>query len=170
MLYCQNNKAPLQASTSMKKISLLPLLGAALFSSSTLALSPEAIDGKNLYPACHVCHNQEMDPPLGPPMWGVKRRYKNSTIDDEDFIQSMADFVKNPTLENARHNVAVERLGLMPPLPLPDDALIKIATYILEENFPPPCAHWEIGVKISKEKGDLEHAKKDQNMLDRFCK
>lgn len=92
-----------------------------------------------------------MDPPLGPPMWGVQRRYKNNTIDNEDFVQSMTDFVKNPTLETAIHDMAVEQMGLMPPLPL-------------------PCAHWAIAVKRATEKGDLEHAKKDQRMLDRFCK
>ena len=142
---------------------------ASLFSTSGMALSPEAIEGKSLYPTCHVCHNQEMDPPLGPPMWGIQRRYKNNTIDDEDFVQSMVDFVKNPTLEIAIHDIAVEQMGLMPPLPLPDELLKKISTYILEEQFPPPCAHWAIAVKRATEKGDLEHAKKDQRMLDRFC-
>ena len=145
------------------------LLSTTLFSASSIALSPEAIEGKSLYPTCHVCHNQEMDPPLGPPMWGVQRRYRNNTIDDEDFIQSMASFVKKPTLENAKHDMAVERMGLMPPLPLPDELLIKIATYILEEQFPPPCAHWSIAVKKSTETGDLEQAKKEQGMLNRFC-
>jgi hypothetical protein len=154
----------------MKKSTLSPLVIAVFFSSSTFALSPDAIEGKNLYPTCHVCHNQKMDPPLGPPMWGVQRRYKNNTIDDEDFIQSMVDFVKKPTLENAKHDMAVEQMGLMPPLPLPDDMLKKISTYILEEQFPPPCAHWAIAAKRAKEKGDIEHAKKDQRMLDRFCK
>jgi hypothetical protein len=110
-----------------------------------------------------------MDPPLGPPMWGVQRRYKNNTIDNEDFVQSMVNFVKNPTLENAIHDMAVEQMGLMPPLPLPDELLKKIATYIQEEKFPPPCAHWAIAVKRATERGDLEHAKKDQGMLNRFC-
>ena len=111
-----------------------------------------------------------MDPPLGPPMWAVQRRYKKNTIDNEDFVQSMTNFVKKPTLETALHDIAVEQMGLMPALPLPDDLLKKIATYILEEQFPPPCAHWAIAVKRATEKGDLEHAKKDQRMLDRFCK
>lgn len=142
---------------------------ATLFSTSGMALGPAATEGKALYPTCHVCHNQAMDPPLGPPMWGVQRRYKNNTIDDEDFVQSMVDFVKNPSLEMAKHDMAVEQMGLMPPLPLPDDLLKKIASYILEETFPPPCEHWAITVKRAKQKGDQAHAKKDQRMLDRFC-
>jgi hypothetical protein len=111
-----------------------------------------------------------MDPPLGPPMWGIKRRYKNNTTDNEDFVKSMTNFVKKPTLETAIHDEGVEQLGLMPPLPLPDELLNKIHTYILEEQFPPPCTHWAIAVKRATEKGDLEHAKKEQRMLDQFCK
>ena len=153
----------------MRRLQYLLLLSNTLFSASSIALSPEAIEGKSLYPTCHVCHNQAMDPPLGPPMWGVQRRYKNNTIDDEDFVESMVNFVKKPTLENAIHDMAVEQMGLMPPLPLPDELLKKIATYIQEEKFPPPCAHWAIAVKRATERGDLEHAKKDQGMLNRFC-
>ena len=153
----------------MNRSQLLLLLATAFFSANSIALSSQAVEGRNLYPTCHVCHNQEMDPPLGPPMWGVQRRYKNNTIDDDDFVQSMVDFVKNPTLENAKHDIAVEQMGLMPPLPLPDELLKKIATYILEEQFPPPCKHWAIAVKKFTKKGDLEHAKKDQRMYERFC-
>ena len=108
--------------------------------------------------------------PLGPPMWGDTTSLQKNTIDNEDFVQSMVDFVKKPTLETAIHDMAVEQMGLMPALPLPDNLLKKIATYILEEQFPPPCDHWVIAVKRATEKGDLEHAKKDQRMLDRFCK
>ena len=153
----------------MKRLHVLLFIFYALSPSIGFALSDEAIEGKSLYASCQVCHNPEADPPSGPPMWGVQRRYKRSTIDDEDFIKSMVDFVKNPTLESARHDMAVEQMGLMPPVPLPDEVLEKIATYILEENFPPPCAHWTIAVKRAKEKGDTEHEKKDQRMLDRFC-
>lgn len=152
----------------MKKQVLL-LLSSMMFTVNSFALSPEAIEGKRFYPACHVCHNQETDPPLGPPMWGVQRRYKNSTLDDEDFVESMVSFVKAPTLESAVHDEAVKQLGLMPPMPLPDAMLKKIATYILQEKFPPPCTHWKIAIKRALEKGDPEHAKKDQNMLNRFC-
>ena len=153
----------------MSRSQYLLLLSATLFSASSIALSPEAIEGKKLYPTCHVCHDQAMDPPLGPPMWGVQRRYKRDTIDDEDFVTSMVEFVKKPTLEDAKHDMAIDQMGLMPALPLPDAMLKNIAIYILEEKFPPPCAHWAIAVKLATQKGDMEHAKKDQRMLDRFC-
>jgi hypothetical protein len=153
----------------MPKLNFFILFSTALFCTHILALSSEAIEGKKLYPTCHVCHDQTMDPPLGPPMWGVQRRYKRDTIDDEDFVTSMVAFVKKPTLESAKHDMAIEQMGLMPALPLPDTMLKNIAAYILEEKFPPPCAHWAIAVKRAAQKGDVEHAKKDQRMLDRFC-
>lgn len=82
----------------------------------------------------------------------------------------MVTFVKAPSLETAIHDEAIKQLGLMPPMPLPDEMLQKIATYIFEEKFPPPCEHWEIAVKRAEERGDAEHAKKDKMMLEQFCK
>ena len=153
----------------MTKSQLLLLLSTTLFAASSHALSPEAIKGKSLYPTCHVCHNPEMDPPLAPPMWGVQRRYKRNSLDKEDFVQRMVSFVKAPTVEKAIQYNAVKQLGLMPALPLPDEMLKQISTYILEEQFPPPCAHWAIGVKKAIESGDQQHAKKDQQKISRFC-
>lgn len=140
-----------------------------LLSVNSFALSPEATEGKSLYPACHVCHNPEMEKPLAPPMWGVQRRYKKNSLDKEDFINSMTSFVKEPTLEKAIHDEALRQLGLMPALPMPEDLLKKISTYIFEEQFLPPCTHWKIAVKNAKIRGDAEHAAKDQRMLKRFC-
>lgn len=149
---------------------LLIFLGMAFHAAGSHALGPIATEGKTLYPACHVCHNQAQDPPLGPPMWGVQRRYRMNSLDNEDFIERMVAFVKAPSLETAIHDEAVSQLGLMPPMPLPDEMLKKIASYIAEERFPPPCDHWEIAVKRAERKGDQEHAKKDRMMLKRFCR
>jgi len=153
----------------MKKVQLLIVFLSAHFSTTVFALSPEAIEGKVLYPTCLVCHNPELKNPLGPPMWGVQRRYKKNSLDKEDFIQSMVEFVRAPTLEKAIHDEALGQLGLMPAMPLPDELLKKISTYIFEEQFPAPCAHWTIAVNRATERGDAEHAIKDQRMLKRFC-
>jgi mono/diheme cytochrome c family protein len=142
---------------------------AAMYTTSGFALSPEAIEGEALYPACNACHNQANDPPLGPPMWGVQRRYKKSTLNDADFVERMVSFVKAPTLETAIHAEALGQLGLMPAMPLPDDMLNNIVTYVLEEQFPPPCDHWRIAVSKAEEKGDIAHAQKEQRQIKRFC-
>lgn len=154
----------------MTKSQLTILLGSLVFTVSSHALSPEAIEGKVLFPSCDVCHDQSNTPALGPPMWGVQRRYKKDTTDKADFIQRMTSFVKAPTMEAAIHDEARGQLGLMPALPLPDEMLNKISAYIFEEQFPPPCDHWRYAVKKAKEGGDSDHAIKDQRQLDRFCK
>lgn len=137
---------------------------------NTYALSPVALEGKQLFSVCNSCHNQAQDPPLGPPMWGVQRRYNRNSLDSEDFINSIVDFVKQPSLDKAIHDQAISQLGLMPPIALPDEQLKKIATYIFEETFPPPCKHWEIAVRRAEARGDQEHAAKDRRQLERFCK
>ena len=154
----------------MSKIKYFLSVFILIYSQHIYALGPEAVEGKSFYPACHVCHDPGLDPPLGPPMWAVQRQYKRNTLDKEDFIETMVEFVKAPTLEKVIHQEAVRQLGLMPPLPLPDEMLKKIAFYILEESFEAPCEHWEIAVKRAMKKGDLEHAEKDKSMLKRFCR
>ncbi|RDE25091.1 cytochrome C [Motiliproteus coralliicola] len=134
------------------------------------ALSPEAEEGKTLYVACSACHDQALDPPKGPPMWGVQRRYKKQMADDQAFVDSMVSFVKSPSIETAVHREAVSQLGLMPAMPLPDGVLRKIATYILEEDFAPPCDHWQIAIKRAELAGDSDHAQKDRRMFQRFCR
>ncbi len=145
------------------------ILASLLISNSSFALSPEATEGKTLYPSCDVCHDQAKAPPLGPPMWGVQRKYMMNTLDKEDFVATMTDFVKAPSLEKAIHAEALSQLGLMPAMPLPDDFLNKISTYIFEENFPPPCDHWRIAIKKATDSGNADHAAKDQRQLDRYC-
>lgn len=151
----------------LKKIVLL--LCGLFISLSSLALSPEAEQGKALYPACHVCHNPAQDPPLGPPMWGVKRRYQRASMNEDEFVERMINFVRQPSLEIAIHDQALKQLGLMPAMPFPEDTLRKIVSYILEEKFPPPCEHWQIAIKRAQDKGDMGHAQKDMRQFKRFC-
>ncbi|GAB4344281.1 MAG: hypothetical protein Kow006_00030 [Gammaproteobacteria bacterium] len=153
----------------MKPGLLITAFLVTVYATSGHAMSPEAEAGKALYPACNVCHDQALKPPLGPPMWGVQRLYKQEAGDKEAFVRQIVDFVKAPGLEKAIHKEAVEQLGLMPPMPLPDDLLKQIVTYIWEERFPPPCDHWRVAVKRAEERGDAEHAAKDRRQLQRYC-
>lgn len=153
----------------MKKINPYLLLAVMFVSGNGYALSPAAEQGKALYPACHVCHNPSQDPPLGPPMWGVKRRYQRALMNEEEFVQRMMSFVKAPSEEKAIHDEALKQLGLMPAMPFDDETLHKIVSYILEEQFAPPCDHWQIAIKRAEAKGDMDHASKDMRQYERFC-
>lgn len=138
--------------------------------SGALALSPEAGEGMEHYPSCHGCHNPELDPPLGPPMFGVQRRYQRAYPTRQLFIENMAAYVRQPVQEKALMKEAVGQLGVMPPLPLPDEMLRKIVSYIYEETFAPPCKHWEIAIRRANEQGDAEHAQKNRRNYDRLCR
>jgi hypothetical protein len=153
----------------MSRTTVCLFLLAMLAPAVSHALSPEASEGEAFFPACHVCHNPSLEPPLGPPMWAVQRRYRNASLDREDFVERIIAFVKAPSLEQALITPAVERLGLMPALPLPDDMLRKIATYIWEADFAPPCEHWRNAARWAESTGDAAHAVHDAQMLQRFC-
>lgn len=133
------------------------------------ALSPAGQAGKQYYPVCNACHNPTLEPPLAPPMWGIQRRYQRIAEDKAHFIDLIADFAKEPTLEKVQFRHAIPRLGLMPPVALPEQALREVATYIAEEAFPPPCTHWEASASRAQTEGDSDHARQVRRMLQRFC-
>ncbi len=99
---------------------------------------------------------------------GVQRRYKRQYENQQEFVDAIVKFVSQPTEDGALMKHPIKKLGLMPALPLGDDNLSKIATYIYEENFEPPCDHWANA--ISSEKGKGKHRKKVQSNYDELCK
>lgn len=80
-------------------------------------------------------------------MFGVQRQYKRVTGTREGFIGRIATFVASPSSERAIMRKAVEQLGLMPAMPLPDASLRKIASYIYEQEFLPPGTHWAYAIE-----------------------
>jgi len=153
----------------MTKKQIIISISTLFLTLNSYALSPNAAAGKGVYAVCNTCHNTANNPALGPPMWGVQRLYKKNTASDQEFITRMADFVKTPTQDKAVHKQALSQLGLMPAMPMPQQTLINISTYILEEKFPPPCDHWKMAAEKAEKSGDLDHAEKDRKQLKRFC-
>lgn len=151
----------------MRKIIILGV--AALFSVNAHALSDEAMQGEVLYKTCHACHNPNFDPPKAPPMFAVQKQYKRVTANKQAFVDKLVGFTVNPQRDAAVLKHAVETLGLMPPLPIPEPELKKIAAYIYEHEFEYPCAHWQAGMKRAKAEGDMLHYEKDKKKLERFC-
>ena len=137
---------------------------------SAAELSPTAKAGEAGFTLCNACHNPDLSPPLAPPMWGVQRRYKMAYGDKEQFISSVVGFVKNPDKDKAVMKRPVEIMGLMPAQDLPKEQLVKIATFIYENSFAPPCAHWSNAVNKAEAEGHVDgHIQKDKRMLQRFC-
>jgi hypothetical protein len=132
-------------------------------------LTPEATKGAESFAFCYACHNPELDPPLGPPMYQVQWRYKRDYSTKNIFVSKIVSFVKEPKEENALMRNAVNELNLMPPMPLPDTTLINIAHYIFEHTFPPPCKHWKSAMKRFKQKGDLSHYNRANQRYNSLC-
>lgn len=150
-------------------------LSSLLFCSSLLyaqedqtSLSESAVQGEAAFAICQSCHDASLDPPKAPPMYGVQRRYNRQYENQQEFVDAIVKFVSKPTEDGALMKHPIKKLGLMPALPLGDDNLSKIATYIYEENFEPPCDHWANA--ISAEKGKGRHREQVQSNYNELCK
>jgi mono/diheme cytochrome c family protein len=89
-------------------------------------------DGKTTFETvCSTCHT--VDPPhkLAPPMSHVARRYRMAFKSEEEAVAAMVAFVLKPDATKATMPpMAIERFGLMPPLPLSEGQLRAVAKYI----------------------------------------
>ena len=158
----------------LKKIASLPVMAVFLLGSSLLSaeleqapLSEQAVLGEGKFAVCNACHDDTLNPPQAPPMFGVQRRYKKQFESQQEFVDAIVKFVTQPTEGDALMKGPVKKLGLMPGLPLGDDMLSEIATYIYEESFEPPCGHW--AQAMSSEKGKGKHRQKVRAMHEEFC-
>jgi cytochrome c553 len=75
---------------------------------------------------CHAVNGRTHDQLLAPPLWGVRKQYLNKYPQPEAFVAGMLDYISEPTHEASLLPQAVERFGLMPMLPLPDELLRPI--------------------------------------------
>lgn len=131
-----------------------------------IILSAEAQKGKSTFAICLVCHDTDLDSMLGPPMRNIQRRYKISYPEKEIFVEKIVEHTKNPTEENSLMKMAVKTFGVMPGLPLSDEFLSNIGSYIYEGDFPFPCKHMKKEIATDP---DSDHAKMMQKFVDENC-
>ncbi len=99
---------------------------------NTIQIRNETAQTENVLQVCLACHRLEPahgqhDGLTAPPFPGVVRHYKERYPDKASFMKAVKDYVKKPSKEKSLMPGAVERFGLMPPLPLDDATLDKIA-------------------------------------------
>ena len=89
---------------------------------------------------CYVCHSVTAgeDNRIAPPMIAIKKRYSVGNITKETFINSMQNWIKNPTEENAKMFGAVKRFGVMPKQSFPEETIKQIADYMFEFEIEKP--------------------------------
>lgn len=130
----------------------------------------DAKAGEALFAVCNSCHDPEFQRPMGPPMYGVKRKYKQTTVGREAFISKVVAYVTAPSNEAAMMVHAVKKFGLMPALPLGKQPLRHLAAYIYEEEFAPPCMHWQSALADATAAGDTDQATRHEALYAEFCK
>lgn len=150
---------------------VLFMLSTTLILFSTQLSANELVTGKSLYDDnCLSCHDANLDPPLAPPMFGVKHFYSRASSNEQDFINKFTTFTLDPAQNEALMKDAVTVLGEMPNLDMTKEDVLLISKYIFDTSFPPPCNHWLAGMKRAKAEGDTKHFKKDQRQFNKMCR
>ena len=119
---------------------------------------------------CMSCHWSAPDPSkkdkmLAPPIVRVVQHYKGTYSDKKDFVNAVVNWANKPNQDAVLMPGAARKFGLMPPLPIGNDNLEKIAGYIFDADFGKPG---DI-VHKSKQKIQLNDGKKwllDKNDVD----
>ncbi|MCC6929960.1 MAG: cytochrome c [Gemmatimonadaceae bacterium] len=97
------------------------------------ARAAQLAQGKQLVSTvCAACHTEQPPPKLAPPLSHVSRRYRMLNQGDRDkALARIVAWIKAPAKEKSlMPAMAIERFGLMAPLPLPDSQLQAAAAYV----------------------------------------
>ncbi len=89
---------------------------------------------------CYSCHIESPDPSkrdqmAAPPMSNVQQHYKATYTSKADFVKAIVSWVNKPEETKLMMPGAARRFGLMPPLPIGDDKLTKIAETLYDFDF-----------------------------------
>ncbi|WP_232771598.1 hypothetical protein [Tenacibaculum sp. Bg11-29] len=89
---------------------------------------------------CYVCHNPTAtsEDRIAPPMVAIKKHYIKNNTTKEEFINSMQNWIENPTKENVKMFEAVKRFGLMPKQTFPDETIKVISDYMFDNEIKQP--------------------------------
>lgn len=153
----------------MKKIMMVAMVSGLMLTQAQAAETAFE-EGKALFQQnCLMCHNAQLDPAQAPPMFGVQMKYKMATSDKAAFVAKITDFATNPTEDKAILKEPVKMLGVMPNMGFEEAEVRKIAAYIHDETFAPPCDHWKHAAERFKKQGKMALYQKHQQKYDAMC-
>lgn len=132
-------------------------LGAQQVTADT-ALTALLAQGKQLVSTvCSACHTEQPPPKLAPPLAHVSQRYRMQFKGDrQQALERIVAWIKAPAREKSMMPaMAIERFGLMAPLPLPDEQLRAAAAYV-----------WSLseGKAAMPGMGDMQHGRGGHDM------
>lgn len=117
-------------------ITAAALLGCSTAVAGAQGTAPDSAllaQGKQLVTTvCAACHTEQPPAKLAPPLAHVSHRYRMQHKGDRDAaLDRIVAWIKAPAKERSlMPPMAIERFGLMAPLPLPDEQLRAAAAYV----------------------------------------
>ncbi|MBX3174047.1 MAG: c-type cytochrome [Gemmatimonadaceae bacterium] len=113
-------------------LTLLLLAGLASLASAPVKAQQATPDGKATFEVlCASCHSVSPPAKTAPPMTHVIRHYRQAFATDSAGIEAIVRWVQAPAAEHSKMPAhAIERFGLMPAFPLPEEQLRAVARYV----------------------------------------
>jgi nitrate reductase cytochrome c-type subunit len=89
---------------------------------------------------CYVCHNPTTahEDRIAPPMIAIKKHYISKNTSKEEFINSIQNWIKNPTQENAKMYGAIKKFGVMPKQFFSEEDIKQISEYMYDNDIEKP--------------------------------
>lgn len=89
---------------------------------------------------CYVCHNPSAnhDSRIAPPMVAIKSHYLNDDTSKDEFINSVWNFVKQPSKDKTKMRGAVKRFGVMPYQQFSEEDIKLISDYMYDFKIDEP--------------------------------
>ncbi|WP_445159338.1 Tll0287-like domain-containing protein [Mesohalobacter salilacus] len=111
-----------------------------LNSESKIAENQDSKSYEIMKTQCYTCHNPETehDNRIAPPMVAVKMHYMRGNPTEEEFTQSILNFVNQPTKEKSKMKGAVSRFGVMPYQKFNESNIKSIASYMYNYKLDKP--------------------------------
>lgn len=119
--------------TTITGLALLSGGAAVAGAQGTAPDSAVLAQGKQLVTTvCAACHTEQPPAKLAPPLAHVSHRYRTQLKGDRDAtLDRIVAWIKAPAKDRSlMPPMAIERFGLMAPLPLPDEQLHAAAAYL----------------------------------------
>ncbi|MCP4975569.1 MAG: DUF3365 domain-containing protein [Maribacter sp.] len=120
----------------------------------------DAHPGKKIIEAeCYICHNPvtSEESMIAPPMIAIKKHYIEEKTTKEQFQEDLVRWINDPSEEISKMPGALEKFGIMPLQPFPEDKIKLIAEYIYEFKIDEPAwfeEHYQKGHGKGNGKGN----------------
>ena len=124
-----------------------------------VSLGSEEHPGKKILETeCYLCHNPKAseESMIAPPMIAIKKHYINEETTKEQFQIDLESWINDPSEEKSKMPGALERFGIMPLQPFPEEKIKLIADYLYDYDIDQPEwfeAHYRQGHGNGKGKG-----------------